>query len=135
MAVRESFDWEGVSHADGVPGPWGRSRREAMGGKKGHSNMRLAPERVARIQLRCRGWVGEWPYATTGDLSVVCAVCVATGDQCRRVRPGAPFICPLLTSGPSVNSVGHLICKSLLLPKVAKRPVQPDSRVTDHPIG
>lgn len=61
MAVRESFDWEGVSHADGVPGPWGRSRREAMGGKKGHGNMRLAPERVARIQLRRRGWVGEWP--------------------------------------------------------------------------
>jgi len=60
-AVRESFDWEGVSHADGVPGPCGRSRREAMGGKKGRSNMRLAPERVARIQLRRRGWVGEWP--------------------------------------------------------------------------
>jgi hypothetical protein len=43
------------------PRALGRSRREAMGGKKGHSNMRLAPERVARIQLRCRRWVGESP--------------------------------------------------------------------------
>jgi hypothetical protein len=35
MAVRESFDWEGVSHADGVPGPWAGVGARRWEGRKG----------------------------------------------------------------------------------------------------
>jgi hypothetical protein len=44
-------------------------------------------------------------------------------------------ICSRGKAGPSDDSVSPLVCNSPLLSKVAKRPVQPDSRVTEHPIG